>query len=365
LAFNYKARRMAEKQERFGTSKLQSFGEEGLSQDAKDWINHTRDPDIIAYYELQARIEAAKLYRSVHDLTKTSSLQDVVTQLFVTDKTVGFTPDQSTDKGESSPRPKIAAVAECSDESTRYFIVDSGASYNLINRSDITEEESYSLRKVTPGIEFWTANGIVTADFVVEIWVNDLQSHFTAYVLDDTPNALSMTILCDDYGFDYIQKSGELAYVQKGKLKVTCARFGGTPIIATGTAVGKTKTPDITDTEKDQVLDESVEEATEGELVLSESGPPLGETDASSPPFGETGSSSPPVGATSNLDKIKEHRDKKSKQSQSSTAKDENKHLPPPSHFFTHFPKHPHCEVCNHTRMQKSQHRATRYKAEG
>ena len=37
----------------------------------------------------------------------------------------------------------------------------------------------------------------------------------------------------------------------------------------------------------------------------------------------------------------------------------------PASPFLIHFPKDPRCDICNPVKMQFSQHRATKHKAEG
>ncbi len=36
----------------------------------------------------------------------------------------------------------------------------------------------------------------------------------------------------------------------------------------------------------------------------------------------------------------------------------------PASHFLTHFPKDPRCDICKHVKMQFSQHRAAKHTAE-
>ena len=56
---------------------------------------------------------------------------------------------------------------------------------------------------------FQTANGIIYADEQADVVVHMLyETTMTFYVLDDTVNVASLTILVDDYRFDYCQNHG-------------------------------------------------------------------------------------------------------------------------------------------------------------
>ena len=55
----------------------------------------------------------------------------------------------------------------------RNFIVDSGASFNLIGEKDLTPSERKRVRKACP-IALNTANGTVESDKVLDIYVTDL-----------------------------------------------------------------------------------------------------------------------------------------------------------------------------------------------
>ena len=54
-------------------------------------------------------------------------------------------------------------------------------------------------------------------------------------------------------------------------------------------------------------------------------------------------------------EKISKHRRKRNKERMQKVLKAE---MPPPEHYYTHFPKHPRCVYCNRCKIQHSQHRA-------
>ncbi len=108
-------------------------------------------------------------------------------------------------------------------EEWRMFIVDSGASYNLIMRVCLSKAEMKTIRKAEC-IALQTANGIIYVDELADVVVHMLyETIMPFYVLDDTVNVVSLTLLVDDYRFDYCQNHGQAPYLQrKGQLKIYC-----------------------------------------------------------------------------------------------------------------------------------------------
>ncbi len=108
-------------------------------------------------------------------------------------------------------------------ESWRMFIVDSGASYNLIKRNCLTKAEQSTITKAMC-ISLQTANGIIYADEQADVVVHMLyETTMPFFVLDDTVNFVSLTYLVDEYCFDYCQNHGEAPYLQrKGQPRVYC-----------------------------------------------------------------------------------------------------------------------------------------------
>ena len=105
----------------------------------------------------------------------------------------------------------------------------------MVKRSEPTKEELSIIRKSEP-VPFQTANGIATAEEVVDIFIPGLQETITCYVLDDTPNAIGLEGLCDDLGYEYVKKPGRQPYLRKNGLRHYCDTTQNVPIICPGVA---------------------------------------------------------------------------------------------------------------------------------
>ena len=76
-------------------------------------------------------------------------------------------------KLEDKPDAGVQALLVSKGPAGRNFIVDSGASFNLIGDKDLTASEKQRVRKACP-IQLNTANGTVQCDRVLDIYVQDL-----------------------------------------------------------------------------------------------------------------------------------------------------------------------------------------------
>ena len=93
----------------------------------------------------------------------------------------------------------------------RNFIVDSGASFNLIGEKDLTASERKRVRKACP-IQLNTANGTVESDRVLDIHVQDLDVSIEFYILKNCPPVISMGFLTKiDFQFTWKKFNGEPA----------------------------------------------------------------------------------------------------------------------------------------------------------
>ena len=82
------------------------------------------------------------------------------------------------------------------EDVSRRYIVDSGASCHLIAWRSLTSSEKRSIRKAANPQELQTANGIVRADHVVDLYVVQIRRKVTACLLADVPPVLSMSQIC-------------------------------------------------------------------------------------------------------------------------------------------------------------------------
>jgi len=117
----------------------------------------------------------------------------------------------------------------------RWLIVDSGASYHIIDSSALTKEELATVRELEQPVQLMTANGPVEACQVADIYVEDLDFVVTALILDDSPPLLSLGKLTKDNGFDYIWRSKQPpCLISPQGRKIWCTEMKNVPVITTG-----------------------------------------------------------------------------------------------------------------------------------
>ena len=75
--------------------------------------------------------------------------------------------------------------------------MDTGASINLISKSDLTEEERKTMRKLPAPVRMKTAKGLVKAHDVVDLYIDQLGIVTEAHILPDTEPVLSTDVICE------------------------------------------------------------------------------------------------------------------------------------------------------------------------
>ena len=64
------------------------------------------------------------------------------------------------------------------------------------------------------------------------MYIKELDIVVTAWVLRETPNVVSMTLICDEHGYDFVHRSGKTPYLQKGNCPhVQCNLQSNVPYI--------------------------------------------------------------------------------------------------------------------------------------
>ena len=179
-----------------------------------------------------------------------------------------------------------------------------------------------------------TASGEVAAKKTAIVNVKMLGNlKVKALILENTATVLGLESLCDDHGYDYVKHSRK-PLVKNGK-KVFCASFNGAPYICQAQALpGASSSSDEISPQEFELADESPG-AKPAETQSTEKKPAETQSDGKEVP--------PPP------EPIKTVQSKK--------VRKPYLEKPPPSHYLTHFPKHPNCEVCNDCKTQRAQHR--------
>ena len=103
----------------------------------------------------------------------------------------------------------------------RQYIVDSGASFHLVDEGSLTKEERKTRRPMAVPIKLRTANGATTIAEEVAVHVHDLGIVVRASILKDTPSALSLGSLMLENDFRVVGDKNGLVLI-RGKLQVHC-----------------------------------------------------------------------------------------------------------------------------------------------
>ena len=98
----------------------------------------------------------------------------------------------------------VAKACVGSPKGPNRFILDSGASFHIISRTDLTEDQIKSIYKMDAAIEIETVNGTVSTTEVVDLVLLGLWDHeITAIVVDGSPPLISLGRLCFLNGFSF------------------------------------------------------------------------------------------------------------------------------------------------------------------
>ena len=94
-------------------------------------------------------------------------------------------------------------VDQCAAATRRRFIVDSGASADLVGREGLDEEERKNVTRSADTLNISTANGPTISNDEVELDVPNLGIRVNTRILDDCPDVLPMGIRYAEQGFRF------------------------------------------------------------------------------------------------------------------------------------------------------------------
>ena len=212
-------------------------------------------------------------------------------------------------RATSSRKQRTVCHLKCNKY--RQYIIDSGASLHMVARKSLSRKEQSSLRRTSEPLQLQTANGIVLAEWEVEVEIIPLKVKLWALVLDNTPSVLSLGRLIEDEKFSFSQKPGVTPFLYKaGMNNITCPMTHHVPYLtsivdAEGNLCGKNR--------KGSALSGAKEPKEKKKEVVKVE-------DTKVP--------------------IKRGRPKDKVAKRTSLCK------PGDHNLFTHFPKDPNCEVC-------------------
>ena len=240
----------------------------------------------------------------------------------------------------------------CTAKSSREYVVDSGASFHLISKADLTKAERITLRHAKDVQYLATANGQVVAREEVDVYVQDLDLTVTALVLTDVPPILSLGKLVRSHGCVY-EWSKDYQVMRLDGREIECLVRSDVPIVAPaltndnaggdsspGASSSKDALPDLTDIAEEQEESQAKERVkTKVEASKKKKEPPVVEIECVD---------SLDVPKPEEWEVVESKKRKKNKKPVSAIVEK------PVHTIFTHFPKDPDCVVCNSCKCTRS-----------
>ena len=104
----------------------------------------------------------------------------------------------------------------------REFVVDSGASMDMISKNDLSEAEMDILTKSCSPTIVITANGEVQTQEEAIVYVKELDMFLTMKVLEKTPAVLSLGKLFDENGCSYEWINGQKPHLINDGIRIIC-----------------------------------------------------------------------------------------------------------------------------------------------
>jgi hypothetical protein len=112
----------------------------------------------------------------------------------------------------------------------RKYILDSGASFHLVDDDTLTPKEKATI-ETCKSITLETANGEVVVNRRCQIYVKELDIEVWAFLHKDTVCVLSLGLIVDRSGFTFVWKPGRAPTLTKGELTITSQPNHNVPFI--------------------------------------------------------------------------------------------------------------------------------------
>ena len=165
---------------------------------------------------------------------------------------------------EDSASVRTSSPSDCQPLPRRY-IVDSGASFHLVDPRTLSKKEQSTIEDIETPIPIETANGEVTVSQRCRVRVIELNIEVWAFLHEDTVCVLSLGLLVDRDGFSYSWTPGKHPKLKKGSFVVSCAPHYNVPFIYSAAARGLPQALPVKEGRQRQwTLDEIVEEEMKG-----------------------------------------------------------------------------------------------------
>ena len=136
--------------------------------------------------------------------------------------------------GNFSPSENRCLLASNLKPEEREFVVDSGASMQMISKKDLSDVEMDTLTRSCSPTTVTTANGEVQTHEEALVYVKELDIFLTMKVLGNTPAVLSLGKLCDENGYSYEWINGKKPHLIQNGIRIPCNTDNFVPIVVPG-----------------------------------------------------------------------------------------------------------------------------------
>ena len=116
-------------------------------------------------------------------------------------------------------------------DGARKYILDSGASFHLVDPGTLTEEEKQTIETIPDPITLETANGEVTVDQRCLIRVKEMDVQLWAFLHTDTVCVISLGLIVGRAGFTFNWQPGKAPTLTRGKKMITSQPSFNVPFI--------------------------------------------------------------------------------------------------------------------------------------
>ena len=113
----------------------------------------------------------------------------------------------------------------------RKYILDSGASFHLVDPKRLTKEEERSIEEIPEPITLETANGEVTVHERCLVHIKELDDQVWAFLHEDTVCVISLGLIVDRSGFTFNWQPGKTPTLTKGNKTFPAQPSFNVPVI--------------------------------------------------------------------------------------------------------------------------------------
>eukprot|EP00969_Alexandrium_andersonii_P013989 609935-Alexandrium_andersonii.AAC.1 len=91
------------------------------------------------------------------------------------------------------------------------WLIDTGCGHDLVTKANAQILKRW-IRKAEKPIEFATANGNAEADEILEVFIEEFGQTIKPYILESTPDVISVGVRCMKHGFSFVWPCGKTPY---------------------------------------------------------------------------------------------------------------------------------------------------------